>query len=282
MISGHIEQTLRGDALHPTDNWGTPDFFSNTGMNVYIDDFKFGHKLVEVYENWQLMNYAALVLQHLGVDGHTDQMVMVTFTIIQPRCYHRDGPIRSWTVRASDLRPYFNIMRNQFEAAMRDDAPCKVNSECDHCSARHVCEALQHSAYNAVEHAYKSIPLTMTPAATGLELRTMRRAAERLQARITSMEEQVIANIRRGISVPYFSLAHGQGRTVWTRPVEEIIALGVALGVNVSTPDVMTPKQAAKAGLMKEIVDAYSHAPTGAAKLVEDDGRAAAKIFKGN
>jgi hypothetical protein len=69
------------------------------------------------------------------------------------------------------------------------------------------------------------------------------------------------------------------GRTVWTAPASEVIALGNMLGVDVSKPDVITPKQSIKAGLPAEVVAAYSHAPRGAAELAEDNGHAAAKVF---
>lgn len=276
---GAVETTVKSAALHP-DNYGTPDHFALQPMHLFVDDFKFGHGYVEVFENWQLMNYVALILQEMGINGMTDQMLQVTMTIVQPRNYHRDGPIRTWSVKASELRGHFNILRNKFEEAMREDAPVTAGAHCEHCPARHVCEAAAASGYNAVTHAYRSIPLVMSPAAMALELRTLRRARKVLEARITGLEEQVLSTIVRGTDVPWFSIQHGQGRTKWTTPASEVIALGQMLGVDVSKPDVLTPKQAIAKGLPEEVVKAYSHAPRGAAELVEDDGRTAAKVFK--
>ena len=274
-----VEHTLPAGSLH-ADNWGTPDFVGMQPMHLFVDDYKFGHGYVEVFENWQLMNYVCLLLDFMGVNGQVDQMMRVTMTIVQPRNYHRDGPVRSWSVMACDLRGYFNKMRAAYEQAMRDDAPCTVNAECEHCPARHACEAATAAGYSAVKHAYSSVPLVMSAPALGLELRTLRRAAKMLKARITGLEEQVLSTIVRGVDVPYFSVSHGVGRTVWTAPATEVIALGQMLGVDVSKPDVITPKQSIKAGLPAEVVAAYSHAPRGAAELTEDNGHAAAKVFK--
>ena len=102
-----IEQPISISIIHP-DCWGTPDAwrFSDGVLNIY--DYKFGHGFVEVYENWQMIEYAAGILHELGIDGLQDQHVTVAMHIIQPRSFHPDGQIRSWTVKASDLRPYFN------------------------------------------------------------------------------------------------------------------------------------------------------------------------------
>ena len=136
----NIERTIRSGYLHE-ENWGTPDFFNYESLTLHIPDFKFGHKYVDVYRNWQLINYAALILDFLGVDGSLDQHIKVVMTIVQPRNFHRDGPIRTWSVMASELRPYFNQLRAAFDAAMQPDAKCIVNSECEYCPGRHACEA---------------------------------------------------------------------------------------------------------------------------------------------
>lgn len=278
-LPGHVERLVRNAALHPQ-NYGTPDHVNMETMHLFIDDFKYGHRYVEVFENWQLIDYTALVLAEMGVDDEIAKALKVTMTIVQPRCYHRGGPIRTWTVLASELRPYFDVLRNKFEEAMRDDAPCTVNPECEFCTGRWACEAATAGGFKAVEHAYSSAPLRIPPAAAALELRTLRRAETTLKARISGLEEQLLAACRRGQNVPFFSVEHGQGRTVWTSPPEEVISLGAMLGVNVSKPGTITPKQAIKAGLDAEVVKLYSDTPRGAAQLVEDDGKTAAKVFK--
>ena len=120
----------------------------------------------------------------------------------------------------------------------------------------------------------------MSPAALGLELRMLRRAARMLDARVTGLEEQVLSTIARGTSVPYFSIQHGQGRTVWKSPTNEILALSNALNVDIAKPGLLTPKQAIKAGLPVEVVALISHAPSGSAELVEDTNDSAARVFK--
>ncbi len=274
----YVEQLVKNDALHPSDNYGTPDHNVRAPMHLYVDDYKYGHKYIDVFENWQLMNYVALILHDMGVDGQADQSMRVTMTIVQPRCYHRDGPIRTWSVMASELRPYFNIMRNKFDEAMRDDAPCTVNDECEFCPGKYGCEALIASSSNARAHAYSSSPIAMTPAATGLELKLLRRAREHIEARISGLEEQAESMLRRGINVPWFQMGHGEGAVIWTVPDATIIDLAKMSLVDISKTKALTPIQSKKL-LPAEFVAAFSRSIPGKAKLVEDDGRKASRVF---
>ena len=277
-LTGDIETRLPpSQYLHP-DNWGTPDHATIAPGIIYIDDYKYGHKYIDVFRNWQLMNYAELYLSHLGVNGDRDQYIDVCMTIVQPRCYHKDGPIRSWTIKACELRPYVNILRSKFEEALSPNPPCYTGPECEYCPARHACPALAASASNAMQMAYESTPLTMTPQAIGLEIRMLRRAQGQLKARLTGLEEQALSLMTKGAHVPYCRLDRGQARTIWKNP-QEARYMAELMGVKIDKPDVMTPKQAIKAGLDPDIVAVYSITPPGTVSLESDDGTYAAKIF---
>src|SRR5205085_9695018 len=103
----HVEGLIEISILHDL-NWGTPDawVYSPRSLTLDVFDFKFGHGFVSEFENWQLIGYAAGFLESLGIDGHADQALRVNLHVVQPRAYHRAGPVRTWSVLASDLRPY--------------------------------------------------------------------------------------------------------------------------------------------------------------------------------
>jgi hypothetical protein len=73
--------------------------------------------------------------------------------------------------------------------------------------------------------------------------------------------------------------AQSVGRQRWTRPDAEIIALGQMMGVELSKPKLITPKQAEDKGLDSTLVKAYSEYPLGEVKLKPDDGTTARKVF---
>jgi hypothetical protein len=277
-----IERPVSCASIH-AESWGTPDAWAafNGGRRLVIWDFKFGHRYVEVFENWQLIEYAAGILDlHLGaMPGIDDQYISVEFRIIQPRCFVGGAPIRSWQVKASDLRGYFNILRDREAAAMLPDAPCTVNRHCIDCRGRALCRAAQSAGYDGMAIAASSVPFDLPAPALGAELRLIDRAIMHLEARRTGLAEQALTLIKRGGSVPFFKAEAGQGRQQWSRPDTEIIALGDMMGVMLSRPKLITPKQAEKAGLDASLVKAYSESPRGEVKLIPDDGSTARKVF---
>lgn len=261
--------------------WGTPDawHYDDTKGIVYIWDFKYGHRYVDVFENWQLIEYAEGILTQLGVNGITDHNITVQMTIVQPRCYLAGKPVRSWTLKAVDLRGYFNQAR-LFEAqAMADDAPTTVSPECRDCSARHACTALQRASYAAMDVASTSIPFDLPPHPLGVELRYVKDAIEKLEARASGLEQQALNMIKRGTIIPFFTAQHGMGRQKWNKPEAEVIAMGELLGVKLHTNKLISPKQAVKAGMNETLVQNYTESLRGELKLVPDDNINARKIF---
>jgi hypothetical protein len=69
------------------------------------------------------------------------------------------------------------------------------------------------------------------------------------------------------------------GNLSWTKPDGEVLALGELLGLTLSKP--MTPTQAGKAGLPKDILAAYAARSAGSLKLTKASATLAAKIFGG-
>lgn len=279
-----VEQLVKNPIIHP-ENYGTPDYASTGTYCIHIDDYKHGHRHVDVFENFQLLNYAALKIGELRArDQVIDKGISVVMTIHQPRAYHRDGPSRTWSITVGELEQrYIPIMRERFALAMTDDAPVMATDPtiCEVCDARWDCEAATAAGYQAYEMAFSSAPLNMSPAAMGLELRKLRRAELQIKARVSGLEEQAMLRARSG-GLPGWRVEHGAGRLVWNPEAISPAALvntARALGVNIEKPDVITPGQALKAGLPKELVDAFTRRNAGRAELVPDDGTHAANIF---
>ena len=288
----HIEERMHIATIHP-DCWGTPDCWTvqnNQGMQdnnfieINIYDYKFGRGFVEVYENWQLIEYAAGIIDKLGIDGLTDQRTQVHMHVIQPRSFHPEGQIRSWTIRASELRPYFNRLRGSENDAMAETATTNVSSECNYCTARHSCPALANSAMLAVDIAGSAIPHVLTAEQVSSELRFLEHHADLLAARISGLSAEALALLKQGQRLPHHHAERGKGRERWTLAAEEVAAFGEMMGVPLSKPSVITPKQAIALKhpmLAAEQVRAWSETPYGELKLVPLDTRKTDKLFGG-
>lgn len=277
---GAIEQRVAIPRVHPQ-AFGTPDYAVWLRLgSLLVYDYKFGHRFVEVYENPQLIEYVAGLLDGLVKQGYDDRNIDVTVKIVQPRAYHRSGPIRAWSFKASDIRAHINIASTAAHEALGPDPRQRVGPECCDCRARHACVTLQRAAMRDLDEAGREQPLDLPPAALGLELKMLREGIRRLEARASGLEEQALAQIKRGASVPGWTVEHGAGRQRWAKPAAEVLAVGQMFGVDLARPvEPITPLQAVKAGLPPEMLAAMAETPRGGAALVADDGSKARAIF---
>lgn len=281
----HIEEPVQIPRVHPQ-CWGTPDAwgFALSLATLEVVDYKFGHRFVDEYENDQGVAYTAGIIDVLAEKlgkgpGLLEQVITVNFTIVQPRCFYKGKPVRTWSVRASDLRAHINILAGAAEKALLPEPTGVTNEECRDCPGRHACPALQRAAYADAEYAVKSSPVELSPAAASLELRMMERALGRLQNRVDGMREAVTVYGRQGHATPFHRLEQGYGRTQWNVPPGQVIAMGQLMGVDLSKPGVMTPGQAKKAGVDEAVIKAYSTTPLGQIKLVPDNPADARRVF---
>lgn len=279
----HVEERVDCFDIHAL-NWGTPDswFYLPQHNVLEIFDYKFGHRYIDAFENWQLINYCAGILQKIGITGVTDQSLHVNLHVVQPRSYHRDGPVRTWHMLASDLRGYFNTLRNAADRAMQQNPEATANAACLDCRGRHECEAAQRDGYRTADISTRSLPVAMPAHALGLELKYLTEAFKRLEGRITGLQEQVRQRIMAGELIPFWAMNSSAGSEKWKVPPGEVAALGQVFGKDLLTHKPVTPTQARdifkKAGFPADVIAQYSERSTSLA-LEFDDGRQARKVF---
>lgn len=279
-----VERTVPIPRIHAAHCWGTPDARGwLPGFVLHVFDYKFGHRVVEAYENWQLIAYAAGLLDEPHVRDFVrqrgDENITLKLTVVQPRAPHAEGPVRTWTCKASDIRGHVNRLQMAGDAALDAEPPTRAGPWCRDCSARHACPTLQREGAAIMSALGGSMPFDLTPQALGVELRYLDRAAAILEARKSGLEEQAQAMLKRGEAVPFWRIAQEPGRERWTVPDEQVVALGDALGLKLGKVKAVTPNQARTAGADAATVASMSERPLSAFKLRPDDGTAARKVF---
>lgn len=282
-----IEQPMRCAEIH-SDCWGTPDlwYYNPVLAELHVWDYKHGFGIVEPYENWQLLCYSSGALCQVAAQlkvgpGELDQTTTTVLHICQPRSFHEHGVIREWRQKAWFLRGYVNTLALAAGKALTLQAECLSGGHCKYCSARHACPALAKASMVAIDYCEQARALQLPPDALARELRVLQRAEELIKARRTGIEQQAIGIIQQGGGVPGFALENGKGRRAWNRPVEEVLALGGMMGTPLAAPvAAITPAQAVKLGLAREVVDAYSEVPNTRYKLVPTDRSQAALAFR--
>lgn len=276
-----VERRVFMPRIH-AENWGTPDtwFYAAHLRRIFLYDFKFGHEFVDAYENDQCIDYTNGIAEALGLDGLQDQAHTVDIVVIQPRNYDRAGPERRWKVTLSDLRAHYNILTSSANLAMLPNPPSKAGKHCKHCPGRHACNTVQRGAYEGAHFAKESSPVNLPPAALVLELHMLEDAKALLDARVSGLQEEVESRVRhKNERMPGYKMVETYGRQDWSVPVQQIVALGSAMGVNVAKPGALTPLQAIKAGLPADLVNSMSGKAKTGVKLVRDDGRDASRVF---
>jgi hypothetical protein len=280
-----VEYTLnKGNRmLFHADNWGTPDCTINAipHKKRWVIDYKFGHRYVNPFENWQLLNYLILDMCN-DMSGNIEPGIECHLIIVQPRSYHPDGPVREWVVMSDELWAYRVVLLEKALASQQVNPPAKTGSECRDCKARGNCATLQASGYEACEVSATATPFEIPVEAKARELALMTSAVDMLSARISGLEGEVLNHIKQGNPLPGWMTKQGEGRKKWTMATDEVLALGAMMGVDVSKPALLTPAQAVKAGLSPDVVDSYSAKAPGEIKLVRDTGAFARKIFQGS
>lgn len=270
--------------IHP-DNWGTPDVvvIQRAKRTLHIWDFKYGHRFVDVFRNWQLVNYAAAVIETEGLTDWRDWTF--TFTIAQPRCYARDelgGTLREWFTTGTEMAGLFDQLREAAHLASQPNAPCSTGPQCRDCTAAWDCEANQRAGGAAIHMAHSQQSLGMDAAAIGLEAKVLAETEEFLKARRVSLDAKVQALINQGQRVPYHRIDMTKPREVFDKArIDEVAGL-VAMftdGVVRMGVALPTPRECIKQGVDEAVIRPYVTRAPAAQKLVRFDDTTAAKIF---
>lgn len=285
------------ERIHPSACWGEPDgwTWNPITQRLKLPDYKYGFGLVDVFENWQLIAYVAGLLDTLGLN---DAEVMVEFIIVQPRAYHKEGPVRRWTVRADHLRSFINEAWQKTALAwptpdhgdLGPPAEATVGTHCLHCPARSVCQAYQQRTTHVVEYVAKMERIAMDHNDVGAELLIMETSAKLLEGRLTALRAQAEGFLRAGKRVPNYCMDASAGGYKWNDnvTVQELDALAstcqLTLRNNITDPHsrkspVVTPTQAIKAGIDEAVISQYASKLPGGMKLTRESSTDARRAF---
>lgn len=275
------EAAVQMPQVHPTLNWGRADFIAvdEGARTIHVKDFKFGHGYVDVFENWQGVDYAIGAVNYFQIEPGPDWRVVIM--IYQPRSFHAEGPVKRWSVDWPTFATYIDRLAEAARQAVEPDAPMRTGPHCDYCEARHSCPALRAVGGLAVDLSRRGVPSNLSPQDTGLALRMIRTARERLEALETGLEARLMAEIRGGAIGTGWEIYQGFGREKWTQPIEGVVAMGALFGHNLAKPaEAITPAQARKLGIDEAVISEYSTKPAGGLKLRPLDDKSVRKAFQ--
>lgn len=281
----NIEDIL--DLSHFGENMqdGRPDVFiwNPKTYEIFVSDFKYGHRCVEPYENYQLLSYVSGIIEKFAIDGITDQVINVRMRIYQPRFFHVDGPSREWQCKASDLRGYFNQIEFASKMVYREDVTCRSGDWCATCTARHDCETFTRNVYAAMDYVTQPTPFNLQGKSLVAEYLLLERAESLIKNRKSAIDEQCKGQITRGVNLPGLGVKQGFAHEKWKSDVnmDEIIFMAEMMNVDINKPrEIDTPAQVRKKGIDPEVVKQYSYKPRTSLKIVKDSDVKARQVFR--
>ena len=151
--------------------YGTADavVYNYALQKLVVVDYKHGAGIpVEVENNSQLKYYGLGAVHALGLPIKSVELV-----IVQPRCFHKDGPIRKWATTAQDLFEFLGDLISDADATKKEDAPLHVGEHCRFCPAQSsVCPAVREKSLEMARQVF-SPTQSYSPEALGKTLKML-------------------------------------------------------------------------------------------------------------
>jgi hypothetical protein len=282
-----IEHRVHMPAIHQQ-NWGTLDCalpLLDKGV-IYLWDFKFGHRECKAEENLQLIDYVAGLVNELKINGYAEQHTDVVMRIVQPRCYHADGPISEWRVKLSTLRGWWNHLEHAANMAMTNPR-LTTGKHCRDCVAVGRCPAARKAAYSLIDYIDQPYDVdTLDGASLATEWRMLSDGLAAARARHEALEEDLRHRVSQGDTTTGLALKTTEGRLDWSVPVPQAIALAQQFGVDARKEAALTPTQtiAAAPAVIRPALQAtlasVTKRPTSTSKLIPAADSKIAAVFK--
>lgn len=136
-----LETRLDMSWIHPK-LFGTGDIliYKRRTKQLIVLDYKYGSgHVVEVDDNPQVLTYAvgaAKLFEEAGIEE-------IVCVIIQPRAFHRNGPVRETSIDPLDLTVFEGQLTEAARATDDEDAELVAGEHCKFCPAAHGCETLR-------------------------------------------------------------------------------------------------------------------------------------------
>lgn len=270
--SMEIETTFSGDI------WCVPARCDHIGYAVsgtlYIDDLKYGWRLVDPEMNWTLIAHAIGHCINRGFQPHT-----IVLTIHQPRPHHPEGKSRSWTIdyaRLSEL--YFQIARTM--SAPSDETV--TGYHCHGCKGLTGCLAAMKAQFNAIEAASTIFHDDIDNDQLALRLDTLKRAQSTIKTAVEAFEELAKYRLRQGQIVGEYSAEPSLGNRTWVEGVT-VDFMRVLTGVNLAKKAQMdSPAQAERLNVPEAVIKALTYRPPTGTKLTRISADKRAKRLFGD
>ena len=254
---------------------GRCDFAQYDAINriLYIDDLKYGFKIVSPEMNWTLISYAIGTIQKLQIIPEK-----IIFTILQPRPSHPLGKIRSWEVSGATVPFWDKDICNRLEAIPEEFV---TGPNCYRCPGVTNCPSSREATLASIDVAFSGEFDNLTGEEIAIELDLITKAQETIKIRKHALEDLARTNLRNNQYIPNYNLEPAESNLQWCEGIKahHVFAL---TGVDVSLQTMITPTQAKKMNVPDEWMSLLAERVSRGFKLVRRDEQEKAKQLFGD
>ncbi len=185
---------------------------------VDVVDFKYGYRIVQPYDNWQLLSYGfQFIKSHQRAH---DAFRKLRLTIYQPRGAHSGGAWRSVELSSDEVAARYSELSEAIKLLGADDTR-RTGEHCAYCPKLPTCGAARSAGQNAVDVSLNTDEIEeLESSLLELEILNLRRAKTHVEERLNAMEELARARLARGEKFRRFRLDRSKPRTIWKDDVD--------------------------------------------------------------
>ena len=249
-----------------------------------VTDLKGGEGIeVDPFDNPQMKYYAFMLIETKFKD--LDDDFPVRLTIVQPRCFSSEGPIRDWWTTVGEIKAW--VVRELLPAMNSTDDALSAGDWCRFCPAKLVCPLVTGLFKAAATYDPKAIVKT-DDVALGLSYDMIQGVKFYMKA----LEDEVFRRLKTGTKVPLVKLVNKKANRIWGDTVTvQVEGKDVEVPLRdyikktwgekaLTEPELKSPAEFEKLGAdAKEFVKGHAYMPvTGLTVAREDDKRNAVKV----
>lgn len=236
--------------IHPL-FYGTLDAAQVALFKGHLFDYKHGVGVtVEVEHNPQFMYYC------YGLLEFHPNLTEFEITVVQPRSFHPDGPVRTWTVSAEEIRTWAREVLVPAMNRTELDKGLDAGEWCRFCPAKLVCPLLT-GLYRAAAVANPLELPNLTPEMLGLHYRYMKAVDFYKKA----LQEEVFNRLASRKEVPGTKLVDKKADRVWS-PGAGVVFKSKFGDAAFTQLELKSPAQMEKIDpVAKDLVHQYSYTP---------------------
>ena len=236
-----------------------------------IADLKYGHRIVEPFENWTLISHSIAWC----VKNHTAPYE-IKFVIYQPRAFHPQGEVREWKVLYTDVLDYYQRLVSILE---HPSPTVSTGAQCYKCKCLSQCPAAQIAVMNAIDVSQMAFDSEINNDKLSWMLDNLKRAQEILKQSYEAYQDLALHRLKDGKRLKGYAIQNALGNTTWDNTVNADF-IKTMCGVDITVSKLMTPAQAKKAGVPEDLINGCTYRPDNGFKLVSvDENKLAKKLF---